>query len=187
MKRLLTLAVLAAAVLASSATPSFASAFGLFYTGRWNNGCNCCGLVVRPYNAFTPVCGGVGEITTSSFHTPCGMPNCLKKFFGCEDTSTYSTQTYFGSPAGGCCAVYGQPAPGVQFEQTPMPAQALVGTMPYATPAAGMMPNSGMVPVSYQQTYSGYPMGYAPTWGYYPMPAYYPAPVAPAYWYPMGR
>ncbi len=188
MKRLFPLALLAAAALAASAQPSFGGTFGLFYCGRW---CNCCNVCIRPYNAFTPVCGGMGEIMGGGC---CKWGHGWPIGSGCCGDDAGWRVPYFGSPViKGCCYADGTPA----IMSGPMPAPtAVAGYMPYPMPA-GMMTQPAIQPVSYQPAvyppaYSAYPvysMGYAPAsvWGGYPMPASYPAPAAPAYGYPMGR
>jgi hypothetical protein len=65
MKRLLLVAVLAAVACAGTATPSYAGTFGLFYCSKC---CDCGALMVRPYNAFTPIaCGDLHAC-------PCPVP-----------------------------------------------------------------------------------------------------------------
>jgi hypothetical protein len=182
MKRLLSLAMLATAALASSATPSFAGTFGLFYCGRW---CNCCDVCIRPYNAFSPVCCGMGEIMG-------GGGSKWGKGCGCGDDCGWRLP-YFGSicSKGCCCSYNGMPIPeGPAIFQGQAPT-AIAGYMPSAVPA-GVMARPALQPVSYQPSfyppaysaYPVYPMGYAPApvWGGYPMPAYYPAQVAPSSW-----
>jgi hypothetical protein len=190
MKRLFPLALLAAAALAGSATPSYAGTFGLFYCGRWFNCCNVC---IRPYNAFTPVCGGMGEIMGGGcckwghgWPIGCGCPCC--------DDCGWRIP-FCGLPCMKHCCCYndGTPIPGAPaIIDGPMSAPTVVaGNMPAPVPA-GLMAQPAIQPVSYQSAvyppaypaYPVYPMGYAPApvWGGYPMPAYYPAPAAPAQW-----
>jgi hypothetical protein len=192
MKRLFPLAFLATAALMGSAVPSYAGTFGLFYCGRW---CNCCCVCVRPYNAFTPVCGGMGEIMGGGgckwgHGWPIGSGCC------CDDGDCGWRLPYFGSPCikSGCC--YAPPIPILDWPATSDCAVTgptlVAGCQPSYTPA-GMMAGPMIQPVSYQPAvypaYPVYPMGYAPAsvWGRYPMPASYPAPAAPMYGYPMGR
>ncbi len=194
MKRLFPLALLAAAALAASAQTSFAGTFGLFYCGRW---CNCCNVCIRPYNAFTPVCGGMGEIMGGGCGK-CGKGWPIGSGCCCDDCGW--RVPFFGSPIikNCCCNADGTPIPDAPAViNSPMTAPtAVAGYMPYAMPA-GMMNQPTIQPVSYQpaaypsaySTYPVYPMGYAPAsvWSGYSMPASYLAPMAPAYGYPMGR
>ncbi len=183
MKRLLTLALFATAALAGSATPSSASTFGLFYSCRSCNNCNVC---LRPYNAFTPVCGGVGEFVGGG----CSSGNCGKF------PPPYGFAPYYGYPVtkkGACCYQDGTPIPGAPtvIEAPAASPTTVAGNLANGT-QTGMMPHTAVQYVSYPSAYPAYPvypMGYAPTsvWGGYPMPAYYPAPAAPQYGYPIGR
>src|SRR5439155_7284212 len=59
MKRSLLLALGVVVAWAGTATPSFASAFGLFYKRSCCGGCSFC---VRPYNAFSPLTCGVADV-----------------------------------------------------------------------------------------------------------------------------
>jgi hypothetical protein len=195
MKRLLPLALLAALALAGSATPSFAGTFGLFYSHCC---CNNCNLTLRPYNAFTPVCCGGGEVVG---------PNCCshKWFNHCSKADKKCFPPVYCCPfigvpvhKHGChiCLEDGTPVPGAPaISESPMPAPTgMAGYLPSPAPA-GMMPYAAVQPASYQPAlyppayaaYPAYPMGYAPIWGAYPMPAPYPAPDAAYYGYPMGR
>jgi hypothetical protein len=197
MKRLIPLALLATAALAVSATPSFAGAFGLFYWGRC---CDCCcgGVNLRPVNAFTPICCGIGEFSGGCGSKWCGKLPCPWGSFGCDDC--VRTVPFFAVPfcKKSCCYQDGIAAPGAPAVlDAPVAAPTGVATYFRSTAPAGMMPPSTVQPVSYNPAiyppaypaYPVYPMGYAPApvWGGYPMPASYPAPASPNYWYPMGR
>jgi hypothetical protein len=193
MKRLLSLAWLATAVLAGSAAPSSASTFGLFYTGRCGGGCcNGCGVCIRPVNAFTPVCGGVGEFVGGDDY---GYRNCslfgkCGIFGGCGSCGKmpppWGFTPYSGYATGGsCCYQYGTPIPGAAtiIEAPAGSSTSVAGNLANGT-QSGAAPQTILQPISYPSAYPAYPvypMGYTPVpvWGGYPMPAYYPAPGTP--------
>jgi hypothetical protein len=167
MKRPLTLALLAAALLG---TPAFAGTFGLFYH-RGHCG-SCCSLCVRPVNAFTPitcaadVCGGCGHhgrccgcMPFFGGVVPPNANNCCCPGMPCD--GCFDGGFAEGAVEGGCATCMMQPgvAPAA-------PATSVAASQPYPGPMGNLMPQTAQ-PVSFQPGYMGYPGA--------PMPGYAPA------------
>ena len=129
MKKLLLTAFLGLALSFMGANPVDAgcSTFGLFTCGSCNGGCNGCGILIRPYNAFTPVlcglpCGG-------GCQQGCGQGGCNPSRCAPGGCNTGGCNTG-GCAAGGCAS--------------------LQGFGPYANNPNAMVPPAKM-PVAYRQ------------------------------------
>ncbi len=173
MKNMLSGALLALAGLAGLASSTQAGTFGLFTCG--GACCNKCGIVIRPYNAFSPLCAG--SICGLGCGHGCG------KSGGCASGNCGEGESG-GCSSGGCssCAANQQFVPGTN-------------AMAYARPMTAP-PAPPVAPYTYQQPMmSYYPIQptnyYAPAYnpyynyGYAPaMPtlAIQPVSYVPYYW-----
>jgi hypothetical protein len=169
MKKMLTAAFAALALMGSSARPASAGVFGLIP----HTGCGCCGcnFCVRQYNAFSPVCCGT-VYCDGCCPIGCGGPGCFNYmgFPSCGPWGNLDSTTCGTTPMTPAVPVPATPA-------TPIP-QNLPNALPKGPPsAAAGYGQPGVYSAGYWPAfYSGYGYGYAPQ-----APVYGTGTV-PAYW-----